>query len=101
MNLEFSDVSEQKNITSCLLCLNSVFVNCQGNLTQTSCQSSPKAETPWILVNVKKKKTYNLLPSSQHNNMKSSDAKASKCQFSSLMMIFIKLVYLSSVISLK
>jgi len=35
--------------------------------------------------------------------MKSSDAKASKCQlkFSSLMMIFIKHVYLSSVISLK
>jgi len=35
--------------------------------------------------------------------LKSSDAKASKChlQFSSLMMIFIKLVYLSSVISLK
>jgi len=35
--------------------------------------------------------------------MKSSDAKASKChlQISSLMMIFIKLVYLSSVISLK
>jgi len=32
-----------------------------------------------------------------------SDAKASKChlKFSSLMMIFIKLVYLSSVISLK
>jgi len=35
--------------------------------------------------------------------MKSSDAKASKChlKFSSLMMIFIKLVYLYSVISLK
>jgi len=35
--------------------------------------------------------------------MKSSDAKASKChlKFSSLMMNFIKLVYLSSVISLK
>jgi len=35
--------------------------------------------------------------------MKSSDAKASKChlKFSYLMMIFIKLVYLSSVISLK
>jgi len=35
--------------------------------------------------------------------MKSSDAKASKChlKFSSWMMIFIKLVYLSSVISLK
>jgi len=35
--------------------------------------------------------------------MKSSDAKASKChlKFSSLMMIFNKLVYLSSVISLK
>jgi len=35
--------------------------------------------------------------------MKSSDAKASKChlKFSSLMMIFIKLLYLSSVISLK
>jgi len=35
--------------------------------------------------------------------MKSSDAKASKChlKFSSVMMIFIKLVYLSSVISLK
>jgi len=35
--------------------------------------------------------------------MKSSDAKPSKChlKFSSLMMIFIKLVYLSSVISLK
>jgi len=35
--------------------------------------------------------------------MKSSDAKASKChlKFSSLMMIFIKLVHLSSVISLK
>jgi len=35
--------------------------------------------------------------------MKSSHAKASKChlKFSSLMMIFIKLVYLSSVISLK
>jgi len=34
--------------------------------------------------------------------MKSSDAKASKCHLksSSLMMIFIKLVYLSSVISL-
>lgn len=26
MDLEFSDVSERKNITSCLLCLNSVFV---------------------------------------------------------------------------
>jgi len=36
-------------------------------------------------------------------NMKSSDAKASKCylKFSSRMTIFIKLVYLSSVISLK
>jgi len=35
--------------------------------------------------------------------MKSSDAKASKCRlkFSSRMIIFIKLVYLSSVISLK
>jgi len=35
--------------------------------------------------------------------MKSSDAKASKChlKFSSRMIIFIKLVYLSSVISLK
>jgi len=35
--------------------------------------------------------------------MKSSDAKASKChlKFSSLMMIFIKLVYLSSVIIFK
>jgi len=35
--------------------------------------------------------------------MKSSDAKASKChlKFSYLMMIFIKLVYLSSVILLK
>jgi len=35
--------------------------------------------------------------------MKSSDAKASKChlKFSFLMMIFIKLVYLGSVISLK
>jgi len=35
--------------------------------------------------------------------MKSSDAKASKChlKFSSEMTIFIKLVYLSSVISLK
>jgi len=35
--------------------------------------------------------------------MKSSDAKASKCllKFSTLMMIFIKLEYLSSVISLK
>jgi len=35
--------------------------------------------------------------------MKSSDAKASKChlKFSSLMMIFIELVYLSSVILLK
>jgi len=35
--------------------------------------------------------------------MKSSDAKASKChlKFSSLMMIFIKLVYLGSVISIK
>jgi len=35
--------------------------------------------------------------------MMSSDAKASKChlKFSSLLMIFIKLVYLSSVISLK
>jgi len=35
--------------------------------------------------------------------MKSSDAKASKChlKFSSKMIIFIKLVYLSSVISLK
>jgi len=34
--------------------------------------------------------------------LKSSDAKPSKChlKFSSLMMIFIKLVYLSSVISL-
>jgi len=38
-----------------------------------------------------------------HIYMKSSDAKASKChlQFSPRMMIFIKLVYLSSVISLK
>jgi len=36
-------------------------------------------------------------------HLKSSDAKASKChlKFSSLMMIFLKLVYLSSVISLK
>jgi len=36
-------------------------------------------------------------------HMKSSDAKASKChlKFSSLMMIFVKLLYLSSVISLK
>jgi len=35
--------------------------------------------------------------------MKSSDAKASKChlKFSSRMIIFMKLVYLSSVISLK
>jgi len=35
--------------------------------------------------------------------LKSSDAKASKChlKFSSRMVIFIKLVYLSSVISLK
>jgi len=35
--------------------------------------------------------------------VKSSDAKASKChlKFSSLMMIFVKLVFLSSVISLK
>jgi len=35
--------------------------------------------------------------------MKSSDAKASKChlKFSSLRMIFVELVYLSSVISLK
>jgi len=35
--------------------------------------------------------------------MKSSDAKASKChlKFPSLMMIYIKLVYLCSVISLK
>jgi len=35
--------------------------------------------------------------------MKSSDAKASKChlKFSSRMIIFIKIVYLSSVISLK
>jgi len=35
--------------------------------------------------------------------MKSSDAKASKCylKFSSKIIIFIKLVYLSSVISLK
>jgi len=35
--------------------------------------------------------------------MNSSDAKPSKChlKFSSLLMIFIKLVYLSSVISLK
>jgi len=35
--------------------------------------------------------------------MKSSDAKASKChlKFSSLMMIFVKLVYLSSVIYLQ
>jgi len=35
--------------------------------------------------------------------MKSSDAKASKChfKFSSRMIIFIKLVYLSSAISLK
>jgi len=37
------------------------------------------------------------------HDMKSSDAKASKChlKFSSKMIIFIKLVYLSSVISLK
>jgi len=37
------------------------------------------------------------------DHMKSSDAKASKyhLKFSSLMMIFIKLAYLSSVISLK
>jgi len=36
-------------------------------------------------------------------DMKSSDAKASKChlKFSSRMIIFIKLVYLRSVISLK
>jgi len=39
----------------------------------------------------------------EHLHVKSSDAKASKChlKFSSLMMIFIKLVYLSSVNSLK
>jgi len=39
----------------------------------------------------------------QWEHMKSSDAKASKChlKFSSWMMIFIKRVYLSSVISLK
>jgi len=39
----------------------------------------------------------------KYKNMKSSDAKASKChlKFSSKMTIFIKLVYLSSVISLK
>jgi len=38
-----------------------------------------------------------------HIHMKSSDAKASKChlKFPSRMVIFIKLVYLSSVISLK
>jgi len=38
-----------------------------------------------------------------NKHLKSSDAKASKChlKFSSLTMIFIKLVYLSSVISLK
>jgi len=38
-----------------------------------------------------------------HQNMKSSDAKASKChmKFSSRMIIFNQLVYLSSVISLK
>jgi len=38
-----------------------------------------------------------------HLHMKSSDAKASKChlKFSFRMIIFIKLVYLSSVISLK
>jgi len=46
------------------------------------------------------------LHNSNFNNyiyMKSSDAKASKChlKFSPLMMIFIKLVHLSSVISLK
>jgi len=37
------------------------------------------------------------------NDLKSSDAKASKCHLkcSSLMMIFVKLVYLSSVISLQ
>jgi len=36
-------------------------------------------------------------------HLKSSDAKASKChlKFSSLMMIYVKLVYLSSLISLK
>jgi len=41
--------------------------------------------------------------SSEIIHLKSSDAKASKChlKFSSLMIIFIKLVYLSSVISLK
>jgi len=39
----------------------------------------------------------------QDKYMKSSDAKASKChlKFSSIMIIFIKLVCLSSVISLK
>jgi len=39
----------------------------------------------------------------EKEHMKSSDAKASKChlKFSSKILIFIKLVYLSSVISLK
>jgi len=40
---------------------------------------------------------------SDHLELKSSDAKTSKChlKFSSRIIIFIKLVYLSSVISLK
>jgi len=44
-----------------------------------------------------------LVTKDKEKNKKSSDAKASKChlKFSSLMMIFIKPVYLSSVISLK
>jgi len=51
------------------------------------------------MYNVKKKNNYSHFTL----NMKSSDAKASKChlKFSSLMMIFIKLVYLTPVISLK
>jgi len=44
-----------------------------------------------------------LFPRFTEAYMKSSDAKASKChlKFSSLMIIFMKPVYLSSVISLK
>jgi len=54
-----------------------------------------------VLMSIHKK--MQIIQNTLYLNMKSSDAKASKChlKFSSLMMIFIKLVHLSSVISLK
>jgi len=58
-------------------------------------------QTPAVVKPLLKKS--NLDKTTLSNYMKSSDAKASKChlKFSSRMIILIKLVYLSAVISLK